>query len=81
MTPNTLDDHERKIMATKKIQLIRLRDVCEQTALSKTAIYRALREDRFPKPVRVGPHSVRWRQDELDEWIDGLDRSRGDLAS
>ena len=68
-------------MTTKCIQLIRLRDVCDQTALSKTAIYRALREDRFPKPLRVGPQSVRWRQDELDEWINGLGRSHGDLVA
>ena len=67
-------------MTTGNIQLIRLGDVLHQTSLSKTSVYRALREDRFPKPLRVGPQSVRWRQDEIDAWIDGLGRSHGDLV-
>ena len=50
----------------------------EITGLGRTALYRAMREQRFPEPLRVGPKSVRWRLSEVQRWIDSLERSHGD---
>ena len=54
-------------------------EVEELTAMSRSAIYKAMREGRFPEPVKIG-RSVRWRSDEITAWIDSLQRATGDLA-
>ena len=53
-------------------------DVELRTGLGRSALYRAMREGRFPEPFQVGPASVRWSQREIEEWAAALPRSRGD---
>jgi len=50
-------------------QLVRLSDVLEQTALSKTAAYAGIRAGTFPKPVQLGERAVGWVQAEIDAWV------------
>ena len=49
--------------------------------INRSGIYRAMREGRFPEPLRVGPKSVRWRLSEVEAWIASLPRSHGDKAA
>lgn len=50
--------------------LLRLRDVCAITGLSKTAVYGAIRRHEFPRQVRLaGTRSVAWRADQVQCWI------------
>lgn len=37
--------------------------------ISKTTLWRWVREGHFPKPVRLGVKCVAWRPDEIDQWI------------
>ena len=53
-------------------------EVERRTGMGRSVIYRAMREQRFPEPLRVGPKSVRWRLSEVQQWIDSLERSHGD---
>ena len=53
-------------------------EVERRTGLGRSALYRAMREGRFPEPFRVGPASVRWSQREVEAWVAALPRSRGD---
>lgn len=39
------------------------------TGLSRSSIYRLMRDDRFPHPKRVGLRAVRWRESEILAWI------------
>lgn len=48
------------------------------TGLSRSTLYKRMRAGSFPEPVKIGG-SVRWREDELAEWIEGLERATGDL--
>ena len=48
------------------------------TGLSRSTIYREMREGRFPEPVKIG-RAVRWREDEIAAWIASLERATGDL--
>ena len=58
------------------------RDEVERlTGLGRSHVYRAMREGRFPEPLRVGPKSVRWRLSEIEAWIASLPRSHGDRAA
>lgn len=58
-------------------RLLRLRDVKARVGLGTSTIYRKLAAGEFPAPVRLGPASVRWRETELQRWIDGLERQVG----
>jgi prophage regulatory protein len=53
-------------------RLLRLRDVEQKTGLSSTTIYRKMTEGSFPRPLQLGPGSVRWRETKVEAWIDGL---------
>ena len=52
-------------------QLLTFKDVSSRTRLGRTSIYRLMRQGRFPRPKKIGPQAVRWRESELQEWIDG----------
>jgi prophage regulatory protein len=51
------------------MELWRRPKVEEKTGLRRSAIYAAIAEDRFPKPVRLGPNSVAWLAGEVEAWI------------
>ena len=59
-------------------QLLRLRDVIAITGRSRSSIYRDMEAGRFPKPVRLGPNAVAWREDDVQAWIDALPRTSED---
>ncbi len=37
--------------------------------LSRSSVYRLMREGLFPEPIRVGRRAVRWPASEIDEWL------------
>ena len=50
-------------------RLLRLDEVLELCGISRSELYRQMAEKKFPRPVRVGVRAVRWRQSDVDEWI------------
>ena len=56
----------------EEITLMPIKAVCARVGLSRTAVYDAMNDDRFPRPVRVGPQTVRWRSDLIARWIDEI---------
>ncbi len=48
--------------------------VTRKTTLHIATVYKMLRDNRFPQPVRLGPQTVRWRESEIDQWIERLPR-------
>ena len=55
-------------MSAKKIW--RLRDVLEQTGLSRSTIYEMISRGEFPRQFNLGPRAVGWPADDVLEWID-----------
>ena len=53
-------------------KILRVRQVIAATGLSRTTIWRLgqRRDGSFPKPVRLGPNAIGWREDDVREWID-----------
>ena len=51
-------------------RLIRRVEVERLCALSTSSIYRLMGENRFPRPIRVGPKAVRWRESDIDAWVE-----------
>ena len=52
--------------------MLNIREVAELTAVSKPTIYRWLSDPKcdFPRPVRLGPNSVRWREADVVTWLE-----------
>ena len=50
-------------------KLIKRREVCLRTSLSKTELYRRIAAGTFPKPVRLGPQRVAFFERDVDNWI------------
>ena len=51
---------------------IRISDVIKITTLSKSSIYRMIRKDEFPKPIKLPRMGkvVLFVRGEVDEWIE-----------
>ncbi len=50
--------------------ILRLPEVKKLTGLSRTTIYVYMKENRFPKHIKLGPRCNGWLEDEVDQWID-----------
>ncbi len=53
-------------------RLLRLAEVIERVSLGKTSIYKRIEEGTFPRPLNLGPNTVRWRSSDIDTWISSL---------
>ena len=65
----------RGIEAEPRIRVLRQSDVIRLTGLSRTTIWRRVRDGSFPPPIRLGPPGTRakgWRQTDLQDWFDSL---------
>ena len=58
--------------------LLDRRQVEARTSLSRSSIYRLMRQGSFPEPLRVGERAVRWREEEISEYLDSRPRATGD---
>jgi len=52
------------------VMILRLKDVITRTGLSRPTIYRLIARGEFPRQVELGPNSVGWRADKVQEWIE-----------
>lgn len=55
--------------------------VLARLGITKTTLYRWMREDGFPAPLRCGARAVRWPASELEAWIASRPRATGDRAA
>lgn len=53
-------------------RLLKLPSVLDRVSISKTEIYRKIREGTFPKAVRLGVNSVAWLESDIDKYIQKL---------
>jgi prophage regulatory protein len=49
--------------------ILRLTQVKIKVGLSRSSIYCAVAERRFPQPVRLGARAVDWLESEVDDWV------------
>jgi prophage regulatory protein len=53
----------------KQIRLYRLRELSARIGLGRSAIYQAIKDGRFPQPIRVGARAVAWRHQDIEAWL------------
>lgn len=46
-----------------------IRDLRNSFSISKTFVYRAMQEGKFPKQVRLGARRVGWLASSVDAWL------------
>ena len=54
-------------------RILRIPEVVKITGLSRTTIWRRVKSDDFPAPVRLGSlatRSVGWRESQINDWLD-----------
>lgn len=52
-----------------KEHLLRLPEAKRKTGKSRSAIYKEMKEGRFPQCISLGGRSVAWLESEIDAWI------------
>ena len=61
-------------------RLLTCHEVIERTRLSRTTLYRAMREGRFPLPLKVGVKAIRWKGVEINEWLESRQRAKPEIG-
>ena len=61
-------------------KLLRRREVEGITSMSRSSIYRLMQSGEFPRPVRVGPSAVRWRERDITAWVESRPVATGDTG-
>jgi prophage regulatory protein len=57
--------------------MLRRSQVEARTGLSRSSIYKYMRDGAFPLPVSISPKAVRWIESEVSAWILAhIERSR-----
>jgi prophage regulatory protein len=50
--------------------VMRPADVSRALGVSKVSVWRWTRAGKFPKPIRLGEHSVGWLQSDIAAWLE-----------
>ena len=61
-------------------RLLRLREVIALTGLSRSTIYRKMRDGTFPDALKIGARAVRWLESEIQAWLAARPRATGDMT-
>ena len=59
-----------QVMENPVKQLITVRELTERLGVSRGTLGRWCKRPDFPKPVRIGPNSLRWQAVDVQAWID-----------
>ena len=61
---------QKTVEQTLTNRLIRRPEVERLTSLSRSALYSAMAEGSFPRPVSIGHRAVAWRLRDIEDWIE-----------
>jgi len=50
-------------------KFLRLKEVTQICAISRSTIYRFMENGTFPKSVDLGPRLIAWRESDIQEWF------------
>ncbi len=55
--------------ASSSSRILRPREVFQRVGLCRTVVYKAAREGKFPKPIKLTERATGWLESEVDAWI------------
>jgi prophage regulatory protein len=53
----------------KAERIVRWPEVRQQTGLSRTTVWRRIKDKDFPASIKLTDHATGWRQSDLDAWF------------
>lgn len=53
-------------------RLLRLQQVLARIPISKSSFWEGCRSGRFPQPIKIGPRTTVWREEDIDTFIESL---------
>ena len=56
-------------------RLLSVKEVSAIAGVSRSAIYSGINEGHFPRPIKLGKKSVRWRVSDIEKWLAELPAS------
>ena len=51
------------------VQLLKAREVAEVLAISMPTLWRYVKLERIPQPIRLGPRVLRWRLRDIERFV------------
>ena len=61
--------HNEDIIMVEPDKILRMRTVLQRTGLSRSTIYRKIKDGTFPNQVRISEHCCGWRESAINRWI------------
>ena len=62
---------EETTMDPQETQMLRIIDVCRRVGVSKSQIYRMVKDLGFPAPVQISRRTNAWVSAEVEQWLQG----------
>lgn len=59
-------------------RLLKLDEVRRKIGMGATWIYDRIRKGEFPRPLKLSERCVRWRERDINAWIDSLPLTRSE---
>ena len=56
-------------------ELMNIKEVAAMVRISIPTIYRLVKLKQFPAPIRVGAAAMRWKTEEMRDWLDSRPRT------
>lgn len=56
------------MVRTEQLSFIRMRHLTSKVGLSRSEIYRRVKEGRFPQPIHLGARAIAWPSDKIEQW-------------
>ncbi len=50
-------------------KFLRITQVIEKTSIARSTIWLWVKENRFPKPIKISARVTVWQEEEIDEWM------------
>lgn len=48
---------------------LRIKDVMKKTGIAKSTIWLWVKEDKFPKPIKLSPRVTVWNEEKIELWM------------
>jgi prophage regulatory protein len=63
---------KNSMVSLDKVYFLSLNQTCEVVNLSRSTIYRKVKDGSFPKTVQLSPNRVGFRTSDLKKWVGGV---------
>ena len=59
-------------------RLLRINQVLARVPIGRSSWWEGCRTGRYPKPIKLGPRTTVWREEDIDAFIESLGKQGGD---